>query len=78
MTDDSPVITVAGYDQGIAVQTAIHRSMPELRARADTPQSALGQLAARLLLSLDCVIDDFHRDPIRRALGDVDRVRLGR
>jgi len=72
------VITLASHDHGIVSQTAILRSMPELRASADTAQTALDRLAARLLLSLDCVIDDFHRDLIRRALGDVDRVRLGR
>jgi len=78
MTDDSPVITVTGYDHGIAYQAAFHRSVPELRAEAHTPESALDRLAGRLAVGLDCVIDDFHRDLIQRALGDVDRVRLRR
>jgi hypothetical protein len=78
MTDDSPVFTVASYDHGIASQTAILRSMPELRATADTARAALDRLALYLSLNLDGVTDTFHCDPVRRALREVNRVRRGR
>ena len=78
MAADSLVITtVEGTDHRIAVQAAYHRSMPEVRVEAGCPESALDRLAERLVLDLDCVSDGFHRDLIRRALADVDRIRSG-
>jgi len=76
--DSFVIITLESSDDRIAAYAAYHRSMPELRGEAGCPESALDRLAERLVLDLDCVSDDFHRDLIRRALDDVDRVRLGR
>jgi len=76
-TDSLVIITVEGSNNRIAVYVAYHRSMPEVRGEADCPESALDRLAERLVLDLDCVSDDFHRDLIRRALVNVVRARSG-
>jgi hypothetical protein len=78
MTGNSHVITSQGSNHGISFQAAFHRSIPELRATADTAQSALDRLAWSLALNLDCATDDFHRELIQRALDDVDHVRSAR
>jgi hypothetical protein len=72
--DSIVIITVEGSNHWIA---AYHRSTPEVRVQADCPESALDRLAERLVLDLDWVSDDFHRDLIWRALVDVDRARSG-
>jgi hypothetical protein len=75
--DSLVIITVEGSNHRIAAWAAYHRSMPEVRGEADCPESALDRLAERLVLDLDCISDDFHRDLVRSALGDVDRARSG-
>jgi hypothetical protein len=71
------IITMEGSNDRIAVYTAYHRSMPEVRGEAEFPEWALDRLAERLVLDLDCVSDDFLRNLIRRALVDVCRARPG-
>ena len=75
--DSLMIITVEGSNDRIAVCAAYHRSMPEARGEAGCPESALDRLAERLVLDLDCASDGFHRDLIRRAFADVDRIRSG-
>ncbi len=75
--DSLMIITVESPSHRIAVYAAYHRRMPEVRAEADSPGSALDRLAERLVMDLDCVSDDFHRNLIRRALVDVCRARSG-
>jgi hypothetical protein len=50
------------------------RSMPELWTEGVTLDSALRQLAERLMLALDSVTDHFHGEPVRQAIGDVSRL----
>jgi hypothetical protein len=51
-----------------------HPLMAELHAEASTSQTALAQLARRLEVALAYAEDEFYRDPVRRALCDVNKL----
>ncbi len=48
-----------------------HPLMAEVHAVASSSQAALEQLARQLEVGLAYTEDEFHRDPVRRALCDV-------
>jgi hypothetical protein len=76
--DSLVIITVKGSDDRTAATAVYHRSIPEVRAEADTLESALDRLARRLVPGLDYISDDYHRDLVRVALSDIERARSGR
>src|SRR3954447_6233897 len=74
MNPNIPVSNEPRNNHGITVMHAFHSAIPELWAEAETYDSALLLLADRLALSIEYATDDFHREPIRRAIDDVSRL----
>jgi hypothetical protein len=48
-----------------------HRNIPELHADGESPESAAVKLAQELAREIECVADNYHREPFQQALADV-------
>jgi hypothetical protein len=49
-----------------------HHGIPELHSHGDSPESATVNLAQELTREIDSAADKLHREPLQRALGDVE------
>ena len=70
MTADPSRIIVTTGSTADAVQVH-HHDLPELRSDGESPAIAAENLANALTREIDSVVDDHHREAIRRALADV-------
>ena len=68
--DPSQVIVTAGATAH-SVQVHHHR-IPELHLHGESPESATVNLAQDLAREIDGAADDLHREPLQRALDDVN------
>ena len=68
--DASQVIVTAGATAH-SVQVH-HQGIPELRSHGESPESAAVNLAQELGREIDDAADDLHREPLQRALDDVN------
>ena len=49
-----------------------HQGIPELQSHGESPESAAVNLAQELAREIDDAADDLHREPLQRALDDVN------
>jgi hypothetical protein len=49
-----------------------HHGIPELQSHGESAESATVNLAQDLAREIDCVVDNLHREPLQRALDDVN------
>jgi hypothetical protein len=68
--DPSQVIVTAGATAH-SVQVH-HHDIPELQSHGESPESATVNLAQNLAREIDGVVDNLHREPLQRALDDVN------
>jgi len=68
--DPSQVIVTAGATAH-SVQVH-HHGIPELQSHGESPESAAVNLAQDLAREIDGAVDDLHREPLERALDDVN------
>ena len=68
--DPSQVIVTAGATAH-SVQVH-HHGIPELQSHGESPESATVNLAQDLAREIDGAADDLHREPLQRALDDVN------
>ena len=68
--DPSQVIVTAGATADSA--QVHHRGIPELQSHGKSPESAVSNLAQVLTREIDGAPDDLHREPLQRALDDVE------
>jgi hypothetical protein len=68
--DPSQVIVTAGATAH-SVQVH-HHGIPELQSHGESPESATVNLAQDLAREIDGVVDILHREPLQRALDDVN------
>ena len=68
--DASQVIVTAGATAN-SVQVH-HPGIPELHSHGESPESATVNLAQDLARQIDGAADDLHREPLQRALDDVN------
>jgi hypothetical protein len=65
-----PNLVIVSTDQSIQFQ-ASHQNYPELRAEGESPRLAAKNLALELAGQIGTTADDLHREPLRKALADV-------
>ena len=68
--DPSQLIVTAGATAHL-VQVH-HHDIPDLKSHGESAESATVKLAADLAREIDVVVDNLHREPLQRALDDVN------
>jgi len=74
-----PLIVV---NDGLLVRTirnfiVFHSHLPELRGEGSSPEAAITCLADRLAFAIAENPDNFHREPLRKALADAQASLMG-
>jgi hypothetical protein len=79
-TQETPGAPVAGDPNQVIVTAGAtahsvqvhHQGIPELRSHGESPEVAATNLAQKMALELESTVDEVHREPLERAIDDVN------